>query len=48
MSLLAKGELISVLVCQGFLALYLTLVLRAKGYLLYWLLPYLTTFKALT
>ncbi|WP_259695872.1 hypothetical protein [Pseudomonas frederiksbergensis] len=36
------------LVCQGFLALCLALVLRAKGYLLYWLLPYLTTFKALT
>lgn len=44
----SKGELFSVLVCQSLLALCLTLLLGAKGYLLYWLLPYLTTFQALT
>ena len=44
----SKGELFSVLICQCLLALCLTLVLGAKGYLLYWLLPYLTTFQALT
>ncbi|MFK0086254.1 guanitoxin biosynthesis L-arginine gamma (S) hydroxylase [Pseudomonas sp. NPDC090755] len=43
-----KGELLSVLVCQGLLALCLTLVLGVKGYFVYWLLPYLTTFQALT
>lgn len=43
-----KGELLSLLACHAMLAVCLTLVLGAKGYLLYWLLPYLTTFQALT
>jgi len=30
------------------LALFLTTLFGAKGYFLYWLLPYLTTFQALT
>ncbi|KPY82929.1 guanitoxin biosynthesis L-arginine gamma (S) hydroxylase [Pseudomonas syringae pv. tagetis] len=44
----SKRELLSVVVCQSLLALLLTLVSGVKGYLLYWLLPYLTTFQALT
>ncbi|MCF5710504.1 fatty acid desaturase [Pseudomonas syringae] len=44
----SKRELLSVLVCQSLLALLLTLMFGIKGYLLYWLLPYLTTFQALT
>ncbi|GFM50968.1 fatty acid desaturase family protein [Pseudomonas capsici] len=43
-----KRELFSVLVCHSLLALLLTFLFGAKGYLLYWLLPYLTTFQALT
>ena len=43
-----QGELLAVLICQGTLALCLTQILGAKGYLLYWLLPYLTTFQAIT
>lgn len=43
-----KGELLGVLLCQAVLAVCLTLLLGAKGYFLYWLLPYLTTFQALT
>lgn len=44
----SKRELLAVLVCQGVLAVCLTLPFGAKGYLLYWLLPYLTAFQALT
>ncbi len=44
----SKGELLSVLVCQCLIALCLTMMIGVKGYFLYWLLPYLTTFQALT
>ncbi|KAA6172966.1 fatty acid desaturase family protein [Pseudomonas marginalis] len=44
----SKAEVFLVLTCQGVLALGLTLALGVKGYFLYWLLPYLTTFQALT
>ena len=42
------SELVAVLVCQGLLAATLTVAVGPEGYLLYWLLPYLTTFQALT
>lgn len=44
----SKSELLSVMACQGLLALCLTLLFGAKGYLFYWLLPYLTTFQAIS
>ena len=44
----SKGELLLVLACQCLLALCLTIMVGIEGYLLYWLLPYLTTFQAFT
>lgn len=44
----SKPELLAVLVCQGLLVVALTAAVGPEGYLVYWLLPYLTTFQALT
>ncbi len=44
----AKSEVFCVLFCQCVLALGLTLLIGGDGYFLYWILPYLTTFQALT
>ncbi|MDB6145735.1 MAG: hypothetical protein JWP80_4779 [Pseudomonas sp.] len=43
-----RGELLAVLLCQIVIGLSLTMIVGAKGYILYWLLPYLTTFQAFT